>query len=199
MGRAGFVLVGGESSRMGRDKALLPLSGRTLVESVAESVTQAAGSVTLVGHPERYPHLPYPAISDIEAQSGPLAGLVSALRHSGAPWNLVVACDMPALHSDLLARLLDAAEARDDHDAVIPQNPEGGWEPLCAVYHQRCLSVLIEALEARRLKLRTALSPLRVTLLPFPAGDWFRNANTPLDWERHLASLTPPKRGASFA
>ena len=128
MSRAGYLLVGGESSRMGRDKALLPLAGRTLLESLADLIEVAAGTVTLVGHPERYVEFRYPATADIEGQLGPLGGVVSALRSSKAAWNVIVACDMPEVALDLLRTLFDAAEAADDHDAVVPVTPEGHWE-----------------------------------------------------------------------
>ena len=63
--RAGFVLAGGRSSRMGRDKALLPLDGHTLVDHIAGLVQRAAGNVTLIGPPERYATLGYPVIPDL--------------------------------------------------------------------------------------------------------------------------------------
>ena len=62
--RAGFVLVGGASSRMGSDKASLPFRGGALVEHVAAAVAEAAGNVTLVGPPERYRDLGLRIIPD---------------------------------------------------------------------------------------------------------------------------------------
>jgi molybdopterin-guanine dinucleotide biosynthesis protein A len=91
--RAGFVLVGGNSSRMGRDKARLPFHGTTLVEHVASTVADAAGSVTLVGAPERYASLGFPMLVDSRTGAGPLAGIHTALASSPAAWNLIVACD----------------------------------------------------------------------------------------------------------
>src|SRR6058998_1400393 len=95
--RAGFVLVGGRSSRMGRDKACLPLQGRTLLEHVAAAVAAAAGSVTLVGSPERYQNLGFRVIADSLPGCGPLGGIHTALGASPADWNLIVACDMPGI------------------------------------------------------------------------------------------------------
>src|SRR5205814_2477042 len=64
MKRAGFVLVGGKSSRMGRDKALLPFQGSTLLEHIALHVAAAAGSVTLIGEPDKYRRLGFPVLTD---------------------------------------------------------------------------------------------------------------------------------------
>ena len=135
--RAGFVLAGGRSSRMGQDKALLPWKGSTLIESVAREVFDAVGNVTLIGSPERYGDLGFPVISDKIAGCGPLGGLHAALSATTAEWNLLVACDMPGVTRQLLEGLLEAAEA-SGADALVPQTP-GGLEPLCAVYNVRLL------------------------------------------------------------
>src|SRR5579884_3354907 len=89
--RAGYVLVGGRSSRFGSDKAIFPWQGRPLALRVAEQVLRAAGSVALVGNPEIYKHLGLPVIPDPVSGAGPLAGLAAALGHSPAEWNLGIA------------------------------------------------------------------------------------------------------------
>src|SRR5439155_2404727 len=131
--RAGFVLVGGNSSRMGQDKARLPLHGKTLVEHVAAAVAEAAGSVTLVGAPERYQSLGFPIVPDDRPGAGPLAGIHAALGASRADWNLIVACDMPVLSAPFLKSLLAAAES-SGADCLIPSGPSGLPGPLCAVH-----------------------------------------------------------------
>src|SRR5271165_5087016 len=92
---AGFILTGGQSSRMGTDKALLPFGDGFLIDHIAAKVTAAAGSVCLVGGHERYLRLGYPAIADLWHDIGPLGGIVTVLQTSSAEWNLIVACDMP--------------------------------------------------------------------------------------------------------
>ena len=108
---AGFVLTGGRSSRMGRDKALLPIEGSVLVERTAEQVRIAAGSVTLIGAPERYAHLGLPVVPDLIEDCGPIGGLYTALKIGRADWNLLVACDMPALTAEFLRELARRRQA----------------------------------------------------------------------------------------
>ena len=173
--------MGGESSRMGRDKALLPYRGAALVEHVAREVAAAAGSVALVGHPERYLHLPYPLIADQRPGRGPLGGIHAALGATHADWNLVVACDMPAVTSSLLADLLDEAE-RVGAECFVARSPSGQPEPLCAVYHRRCRDSLAVWLDSGRRKASEWLLSQRVAWRPIECGEFLRNVNTPGEW-----------------
>ena len=174
---AGFVLAGGRSFRMGQDKALLPWKGSTLIESVAREVFSAAGNVTLIGSPERYGKLGFPVISDRIAGCGPLGGLHAALSATTAEWNVLVACDMPAVTHQLLEELLNAAEA-SGADALVPQTP-GGLEPLCAVYNVRLLPIVESAIHSKLLKMHDFVSTIQTRTWPAPDPAVFCNINTP--------------------
>jgi molybdopterin-guanine dinucleotide biosynthesis protein A len=180
-GIAGFVLVGGASSRMGRDKALLPLGEQTMAQRVAAAVQEAAGSVTLVGDPQRYGGLGYAVIADPVSGFGPVAGIAAAVN-AGAEWNLVVACDMPAVTADFLRALLDTARA-SECDCILPVGPSGRPEPLCAVYHRRCLAPLQQALRNQVHKVMLALSGARVQKFPVGAEQYLANLNTPDEFD----------------
>jgi molybdopterin-guanine dinucleotide biosynthesis protein A len=182
--RAGFVLVGGNSSRMGRDKARLPFQGKTLVEHVAAVVAEAAGSVTLVGAPDRYASLGFPMLADKRTGAGPLAGIYTALAASPADWNLIVACDMPSISAPFLRSLIAAAQS-SDADCLLPAGPSGLPEPLCAVYHSRCLDVVGAALDRNVRKITDALAGLRIATWSTPESAWFRNVNTPEEWTQY--------------
>ena len=114
---------------MGRDKALLQIANTTLIESIAGRVHRATGSVTLVAPPGRYAHLGIPTIPDLVEGCGPLGGILTALTHTQADWNLIVACDMPDVTTELFVELLEAAEHTDS--LVLVPSVEGGFEPLC--------------------------------------------------------------------
>ncbi len=177
---AGYVLVGGRSSRFGSDKALLDWHGQPLALHVAEKVRQAAGSITLVGNPDRYQHLGLRLLADPLLHHGPLAGLQAALAHTTSAWNLVVACDMPNLTTAFLTYLLETAQASNP-DILLPQGLQDRPEPLCAVYHQRCREEIQSALAQGIHKMTAAFTRLRVLLLPIADHSLFANLNTPAD------------------
>jgi molybdopterin-guanine dinucleotide biosynthesis protein A len=181
---AGYVLVGGRSSRMGRDKALLPFRGGVLVSAIADAVSEAAGTCTLVGDPERYSGLAYRVLPDLYPGEGPLGGIVTALRDSTADWNLIVACDMPALDGSFLARIRDEA-IRAGADVLLPAGPGGRPEPLCSVYHRRVLGHVEGAFARGVRKISEAVAGLRLTVFPIAEVARFQNVNTPEDWSRH--------------
>ncbi|MEK7408011.1 MAG: molybdenum cofactor guanylyltransferase [Acidobacteriota bacterium] len=191
MSRAGFVLVGGASSRMGRDKALLPFRGATLVEHVAAEVERAAGSVRLVGAPERYRHLPYAVVPDRRPGYGPLGGVETALLESQARWNLVVACDMPAVTAAFLGSLLEAAEG-NGFQCLVPVAASGRPEPLCAVYERGCLAAVSALLDRGVRKMTDALAALQAGQWKVPEEAWFENLNTPEAWANHAKA---PREG----
>ncbi len=164
MHRAGYVLTGGLSTRMGSDKALLPFKGGPLVVRVAQIVAQAAGSVTLVGRADQLSHLGLPVIEDRHAGCGPLGGVQAALSHTTAKWCLVTACDMPLLDAGFLTRLLEFADHHQP-DAVMARSAAGRPEPLCAVYHSRCLAAAEQAIQTGKLKITAAFERLDVRLL----------------------------------
>ncbi|MGA8220718.1 MAG: molybdenum cofactor guanylyltransferase [Candidatus Acidiferrales bacterium] len=196
----GFILAGGESSRMGRDKALLELCGAPLILRIARLVESVAGAPTIVGAPERFAALGLQVAADDWPAAGPLGGIATALRTSRARWNLIVACDLPYLTKAWLESLVGRALASDG-DAVLPMN-ERGAEPLCAMYQARCEPAIRAALERGTRKVTDGLAGLRVENIE-PAewkafdseGLLFKNMNSPADYEEAKARLNGSGRG----
>ncbi|HEU4403274.1 MAG TPA: molybdenum cofactor guanylyltransferase [Candidatus Polarisedimenticolia bacterium] len=191
----GLVFAGGTSRRMGRDKALLPLGGATLLErSVA--LVRAAGGEALVVAPPRpgYAAAGAPVIDDT-AEGGGVTGPLGALRHGlrleGAERVVVVACDLPLLPAELL-RLL-AAEAQR-YDAVVPR-AGGELQVLAAAYTPACLPAIEAHLLSGRRSVHGFLERVRVRILeetdlsPFGGAGIFLNVNSPEDLRRAEAIL----------
>lgn len=181
MPHAGFVLVGGKSTRMGRDKALLPWKQGTLAQHVARIVERVANPVALIGDPGQYNSLGYAVYPDRWPGRGPIGGVATALAVSPTEWCVVVGCDMPGLTADALDRLLREA-GRSGARCVVPAGPTGP-EPLCGVYHRECLPVLEKAIAEGRLKMRDAVTDLAPLLIAGMDPGWFANLNTPEEFE----------------
>lgn len=173
----GFVLAGGASRRMGRDKALLDFAGGTMIASVAKSIAPFAASVTIIGPPERYRQTGLPVVADRRPGCGPLAGIETAFAESASDWILIAACDMPLIEPEVLESLWRSV--RDDAQAVWPRTPDGRVHPLCALYHRRAAARVTAALDAGRFKVRDAFDPGAVVLVGVPEID---NVNTPEEW-----------------
>ena len=171
---------------MGRDKAFLPYRGGLLVALAAQAVRLAAGSAVLVGDPKVYGRLGFPAIPDRYPGEGPLGGILTALGHTTAEWNVVAACDMPNITAEFLTALIQAAE-RSGADALVPAGPSGRPEPLCAAYHLRARPGLAAAFASGQRAVRAALQTVRVNLFPAPEPSIFQNVNTPEEWAAHGA------------
>ncbi len=190
---AAYILAGGASSRMGRNKALLELDGEPLVLRAARTISAAGMDATVIGPPALYEALGLAAVPDDEPGLGPLGGIATALAHSPRDWNLVVAVDMPYLTPAWLAALADRALAADAADAILPRS-ERGLEPLSAAYHRRCLPPILGALARGLRKVTDGLAGCRVEeIAPHewkrfaPEGLLFENINTPADYERAAA------------
>ncbi|HWD97797.1 MAG TPA: molybdenum cofactor guanylyltransferase [Bryobacteraceae bacterium] len=180
-GLAGWVLVGGASTRMGRDKALIDFGGRPLALVAAEALGAVCHSVSLVGDPERYQILGLPVVSDRSRGSGPLSGIEAALGATCSDWNLIAACDMPSLDSALLRQLAESAA----NDAAIPRYPDGRIEPLCALYHRRSHAAAAAALAAGARRVSDFIARLTVRYIEVADSRPFLNLNTPEDLENY--------------
>ncbi len=191
---AGFILAGGASSRMGRDKALLEIGGVPLLARSAQLLEPLVGPVIVVGAPERYASLGLRVVADDRSGVGPLGGLATALRLCEAPWALVVGCDLPYLSADWLTWLLERALA-SPAEAVVPESSRG-LEPLCAVYRAQCAPALAQAIARGVRKVTDALAEVffeRVAAIEWqgldPRGTLLKNMNTPEDYEEAQARL----------
>jgi molybdopterin-guanine dinucleotide biosynthesis protein A len=186
--RAGFVLVGGSSSRMGRDKALIEFEGSAVAARIAERVRKVAGNVTLIGPPERYRELGYNVIADRAGGLGPLGGVYTALATTHSEWNLIVACDMPFVTTELFEALFaDAESGPSTTDCIVPETitepgRAGEIDPLCAVYQRRCAHAAQRALGRNLLKMHDFVSSLRHRRHRVADAAPLANFNLPAEW-----------------
>ena len=186
----GFILVGGASSRMGTNKSLLSVEGRNFVDRIHDALHSIATTTTLVGPPDKCADWPrLPAIRDIHVEWGALGGLHAALNSCRAEWAAVVACDLPFVTGELLTRL---AGLRKGFDAVVPLQPDGRRQPLCALYSVSACRYRAEQLIADgERRPRALLDVVNSRIVGFEevgdlegANRFFTNVNTPEDFAR---------------
>ncbi len=174
-----LILAGGDSRRMGRDKALLRLGGRTLLERVVERIRPHVREVLVSARdPSRYAFLGLRGVADSVADAGPLVGIRDGLRAAAWPRVLVLACDVPTLDVPFLLSLLDDL---DDADAAVPQAPPHVLQPTTAAYARSFLPHADRVLDAGGRSVLDALATARVRVRPVPAPGALWNLNTPED------------------
>ncbi len=186
------VQAGGQSRRMGQDKALLPFLGQPLISRVIARLQPIADEmIVTTNRPEAYAFLGLPLFSDVIPERGALGGLYTALMYASQPVVAVVACDMPFVSAPLLAYACRVL-ADEAADVVVPQTAEGQFEPLHAVYRRAaCLPPIRAALDAGAWKMVAWFAQVKVRALsaqeiaPYdPAGLAFSNVNTPEELHR---------------
>lgn len=175
---SGFVLTGGRSSRMGRDKALLPVGGQTLCEQVGDVVSSVAEQVLLVGHPERYSHLKYECLPDLRPELGPLSGLETALCLEIAEFHVVTSCDVINLKQEWLRALL--WEAARGPRCVVVEDAAGKVQPLCGVYRSECRETVTRSVSEGRLRMMDLLKELGARTVKI--DEVVSNLNTPEEY-----------------
>ena len=186
----GFILVGGASRRMGQDKAQLRLGPETMLERLAGQLSPVTSSVTLVGNPRAYVGHSLPTVPDVYEKWGALGGIHAALSAAKTDWIVVVACDLPFITRDLFERLTSLAD--ESIDGIVPMQPDGRPQPVCALYRREaCLPEIERLIAAGEHTPRALLTNVRTRYVQFPelsdlpgAENFFLNLNTPEDFER---------------
>ena len=192
------VLAGGQSRRMGTNKALLKLAGQTLIERVLRAVEPLALPILIIGDPRTYGHLRFPVHPDRLPNLGPIGGLYTALTTASGPI-MLLGCDQPFLTPNFLRYILGRRNPAH-HNAIVPHTAEGS-QPLCALYEPTCLRAIERAIEANKLSMRGLLRKLDPDEISM--GHWrcydecgllFCNLNTPEEFDRVQKALQSTKK-----
>jgi len=179
------IQAGGQSKRMGENKALKLFLGRPLIQHVTERLVSAADELLVTtNQPEDYTFLKLPLFSDLRPGRGPLGGLYTALVSARHPYVVVVACDMPFARAPLLVAAAGLI-AQERADVVIAETSEG-FEPLHAVYRrQTCIPAIEAAMDADQWRVISWFPKVKIRKLTFeelnrydPDGIAFSNVNT---------------------
>lgn len=180
------VQAGGQSSRMGRDKALVPLAGVPMIQHVLARLT-GLGDETLItsNNSDELRFLNLPVVADEEPGAGALWGLHTALSAAQGDSVLIVACDMPFINRLLLEHLVQLASKGD---VVVPRWNDR-YQTMQTVYaRKKCLKAVEDSLERGDRRMISFYPQVKVRIVPpeevtefDPTGRSFFNVNTPED------------------
>jgi molybdopterin-guanine dinucleotide biosynthesis protein A len=186
-----IILAGGDSRRMGCDKAMMPFHNQVLIQSVIEKM-QSLFSATILSVRVQREQIELPQVCDMYPNGGPLTGLVSALGSIATPWAFVVACDMPFIAPELVTQL---AGHRAKQQAVVPVF-QGHLQPLFAFYSVSSIPMMRATLALGDKSISGAIRHLDVSYIneaQFPRTEAairnFTDLDTPQDWALAQAKM----------
>lgn len=196
----GYILVGGKSSRMKTNKAGLRLGDETFAQRAFVALKKITDEHIsfVIGANQTGESLPVNAsrITDIFPGKAVLGGIYTALAHSTNEWAVILACDYPFVTEDLFVRLAEITSAVDEEiSAIIPIQPDGRAQPLCAFYRaKKCLAVAEHLLKSNEIPPVSRIFENVLTrrvqfeeLADLPgAENFFANINKPEDFLRAL-------------
>ena len=184
---AGVVLAGGLNSRFGgREKALIPLAGKAMIDHIIQAFDDLFDEILIVSNqPRNHADRDATIVSDLLDARSSLTGIHAALFYSRCDDVFICACDTPLVKTALIATLLGARQP--GIDVVVPQTP-AGLEPLCAIYARRCLEPIENRLQRGDYRIRRFFDRVRVRQVSEkrlrrvdPELLSFKNVNTPED------------------
>ncbi|WP_458413666.1 molybdenum cofactor guanylyltransferase [Schinkia sp. CFF1] len=187
-----IILAGGKSSRMGTNKALLPVAGKANIELIKEELTPYFSNILLITNDfQAYEFLGVPMVKDEYIGMGPLAGIHSGLKNSKTDKNFFVACDMPFVSGKLAKHLVGLS---DQYEAVVPII-DGKLHPLFSVFHKSVLLKVEQCLLEERLRIRDLLDDIEVLFVSEAELEYvmvgniekiFYNMNYPSDYQNAM-------------
>jgi molybdopterin-guanine dinucleotide biosynthesis protein A len=183
-----FILAGGRSSRMGRDKAFVVLSGRTLLERAIDLAGSITPNVRVVGPQEKFLTIA-DTVDDVFPGCGPLGGIHAALTNTETELNLVLAVDLPFVERDFLFYLI--SQATQTGALVTAAQTGERLQPLCAVYRREFVQAAEKALKKKKNKIDILFEQVETRVIIGAemermgfSSTMFQNLNTPEELQK---------------
>ena len=181
-----IVLAGGRSRRMNRQKALLKVNGRPLIETIVAQIRPCFEHI-LISAANKGPlaFLNLPVVEDEAPGQGPLPAILTALRASPHAGNFILACDIPVIDIPFMQMIL-ARSGR--FEIVVPRYRDGKTEPLFAAYDHSVIPAIEKQLAAGEQRISSLFRTCRTGFVPMDGQNWFRNLNTMEEYHAYLKS-----------
>ena len=182
------ILAGGQSRRMGKPKLFLDFRGNTFIAHLLTQLQQQVNNVMIAGAPDprQLADLGVPVFADAHVDSGPLAGIFTALSNMQRKWLLIAPCDNPLLPSNYAARLLETARAQSAPLVYVCK--QGREQPLYALIQGSLLESLGAYLASGERKVLPWYESVGAVALDWDDAELaFDNLNTPEEYAAFLA------------
>lgn len=183
----GYILAGGKSSRMGRDKGLLEFNGKAIIQHIIEQLQPAVSQIVIIANNAEYEKFGLTVIPDKIKDIGPAGGIYTALTHSNTQRNFILSCDLPFVTTKAIEFIIQHIAAAQ---IILPVH-QGQLEPLFGVYSKSCLLQWSELIRQGFLKLQEMVTHFDLVKLDI-AGNLlfddplFLNVNTPEEYKKAL-------------
>ena len=180
----GIVLAGGQSRRMGFNKAEAKMHGESMLIRMIDKIKKVTPTIAVSIGAVPYPNILYTQISDEYPQCGPIGGIYSVLKASKTSLNLVVSCDIPLVSESLLKYIVKTA-TENSSIITVPIDDEGQIQMMCAVYRKEVLPFLEKQINAHAFKMKDLLDLVSVKYIeitrkhPLYVEHAFMNVNNP--------------------
>jgi molybdopterin-guanine dinucleotide biosynthesis protein A len=174
------VLAGGNSRRMGRDKAFLPVGQATLIEETVRPLEKHFDEVLVAISPgQPVPPLPWRTVEDEVSGQGPLRGILTCLRNARHGACFVLACDAPGLSTAVISKIVSAS---DGADIVVAVTNGGLKEPLLGVYRKSVIPEIEALLSSGERSILPLFTRVKTREVRLESADIPANINTPEDY-----------------
>jgi len=192
------VLAGGQSRRMGRDKALLPVGPSTLLNATIGPLVELFDEILIgVSLGQRILHPPGRLVEDEVAGQGPLRGILTGLRAARNEACFVLACDMPGLPASVARKI---ARASKDAEIAIAVSVRTLKEPLLGIYKKSVIPVIESLLAGGKRSILDLFDRVPTTEVRLASEDIPPNINTPAEYaalignDRRSPTSSKPKK-----
>lgn len=183
----GYILAGGKSSRMGKDKGLLLFEGKPMIRYVIEQMQPLFDNLVIVSNNPEYEIFGLEVIPDLIKDIGPAGGIYTALSHSDSQLNFIVSCDMPFV----TAAAIEFVFKNSNESQIVLLENQGKLEPLFGIYSKDCEEKWMQLIQQNTIKLQEMVLQFKLKTIPVENNEifkdsFFKNINTKADFNNAL-------------
>lgn len=178
----GIVLIGGKSSRMGQDKAMMVYKERSLYKIAAENIAPFSDNIYLSANPHQISHLAfeYPTIQDLFDGVGPLGGIISCHRYIQEQL-LIISCDLPLISHIEIEALINLHN-QNNGCTMFYNDSTGHYETMLSIWEKEMLDLLEEYFISGGRSIQQFLKQQKIVKNILSSLQNFKNINTVDDW-----------------